>query len=676
MEDDAPVLYFDTETYSPIPIKDGTHRYAEEAEIIVAAWALDEPLFGEGDIVVEDLTDDEGRGTVPFSDELLGHLADPAVKVVCHNSAFDRTLIRHARGLILPTDRIEDTMVRAMAHGLPGGLDRLSQIFKLGDDSKHAGGKDLIRLFCSPAPKSKGGKRRTKLDYPDEWQEFLDYAGGDIRSMRALRAKLPWWNYPGRPGGNQPGERDVWLLDQRVNDRGFAVDLELADAAVALCDRVKGNADEYVQETTRGEVQSANQRDALLRHLLKEYGVDLPDMQKGTLERRIDDPSLPEVVKELLRARLDTAVASVAKYKALQRSVSADGRLRGTIQYCGAVRTMRDAGRIFQPQNLVRPNKAESRAVGGWIEEIKSGIGDMTLANPGRAAAVALRGCIVAPPGRKLLVADLANIEGRVIAWLAGEDWKLKAFADYDAGVGPDLYRLTYARSFGMKPEDVNDDQRQIGKVEELALNYQGAAGAFGTMMRLYGLELSDEAIARVVGAWREANSRIRRFWYDLEEAAREATLSPGVTTEAGLVRFNRRGEWLRMALPNGTALCYCQPALVPHPKFENSLSLSYLGVNSYTRKWERIHTYGGKLAENATQKVARDVLKTNSLAIDAEGYEIVLPVHDEVVCEVPDNDRFTTERLCAMLAARPWWADETLPLAAAGFETYRYRKD
>lgn len=674
MPDDRPVLYFDTETFSPTPIKDGTHRYAEDAEIIVAAWAYDDPLFGEGEIVVEDLTDDRGRGTVAFSAPLLAHLRDPGVLKVIHNSAFDRTLLRHARGIDLPAEQVEDTMVRAMAHGLPGGLDKLSTIFKLGEDAKHDG-KDLIRLFCSPAPKSRGGARRTKLDYPQEWQDFLEYAGYDIRSMRALRAKLPSWNFPGKRG-NTPGELDIWLLDQRVNERGFKVDLDLADAAIEMCDRVKANEDAYVCEATFGEVQSANQRDALLRHLLKEYGVDLPDMQKGTIERRLEDPNLPEVVKELLRARLATAVASVSKYKALKRSVSADGRLRGTIQYCGAVRTMRDAGRIFQPQNLVRPNGAESKAADGWIEEIKAGIGDMTLRNPGRAAAVALRGCIVAERGKKLLVADLANIEGRVLAWLAGEGWKLQAFADYDAGTGPDMYKVAYGKSFGVHPEQVTSDQRQIGKVMELALGYQGAAGAFGTMMKLYGLSLSDAAIQSVVLAWREANANIRQFWYDLEAAARDATLSPGVTVAAGMVKFNRRGEWLRMLLPNGTTLNYCQPAIVPHPKFENSTSLSYLGVNSYTRRWERIHTYGGKLAENATQKVARDVLKTNSLLIDAEGFEIVLPVHDEVVCEVPDDPYFTTDRLCALLAARPWWADGHLPLAAAGFETYRYRKD
>lgn len=677
LPDTAPTLYFDVESFCATPIKDGTHRYAEDVEIIMAQWALDDPLFGdEGEIHVEDLTDDDGCGSLPFSDELLAHLNNPAVRVVCHKSDFDRTVTRHARGISIDPARIEDTMVRAMAHGLPGGLEKLSHIFKLGEDSKHGGGRDLIMLFCKPRPKNSGIRRATKHTHPEEWATFLAYGGGDIQSMRALRRKLPGWNYPGKFGRNQPTEYDVWQLDQRVNDRGFKVDLELADAAIELMARVKKVNDDYVEETTEGEVTSANQTQKLLAHLLSYYGVDLPDMQKGTLERRIEDPNLPEVVKELLRARLDTAVASVAKYKALKRSVSSDGRLRGTIQYCGAARTMRDAGRIFQPQNLVRPNKAESKAVDGWIDDIKSGAGELFLPNPARACAVALRGAIIAGLGKKLVIADLANIEGRVLAWLAGETWKLKAFADYDKGVGPDMYRLGYSKSFHIPLDQVTDDMRQIGKVQELALGFQGAAGAFGTMMRLYGMSLSDPAIKEVVNAWREANPNIVQLWRDLEDAAREATLTPGRTIAVGKVAFNRWGEWLRMILPNETVLCYCQPAIVPHPKFANSTSLSYLGVNSYTRKWERVHTYGGKLAENATQKVARDVFKTNCLGVDAAGYEIILPCHDETVTEVPDTTDFTTERLCALLSQTPWWADEHLPLAAAGFETYRYRKD
>lgn len=673
-------LYLDLETFCETPLAHGTHRYAEDAEVMLLAWALDDPLFGEGEIVVEDLTDDDGVGHWSSrSDEFeaaVGECLASGGKVIIHNSGFDRTVLRH-QGFTLQPEEVIDTMVQAMAHGLPGGLDKLSDIFKLGDDAKHKGGRELILLFCKPGAKNRTVRRATKHTHPEEWARFVSYAGGDIRSMRALRKKMPSWNYPGKLGGNTITEYDTWVLDQRVNDRGFKVDTDLARAAIETFARVKANADKYVRETTNDDVQSANQRDALLEHLLSHYGVSLPDLQKGTIERRLDDPNLPDVVKELLLARLDTAVASVAKYKALERSVSSDGRLRGTIQFCGAVRTGRDAGRIFQPQNLVRPNKAEAHAVDGWIETIKAGAADLILDNPGRAMAVALRGAIVAEEGKKFVVADLSNIEGRVLAWLAGEEWKLEAFRAYDAGTGHDLYKIGAGRILRKRPEDVTDDERQImGKVPELACGFQGAAGAFGTMAALYGLDLSEDRVKEIVFNWREQNSAIKQFWYDMEEAARLATRNPGVTIDCGKIKFNRWREWLRMQLPSGRVLCYCQPAEVPHPKFENSVSLSYLGINGYTRKWERIHTYGGKLTENAVQAVARDVLKTNSHAIEHAGYEIILPVHDETVTEVPDTNAYTTDGLCAILAQTPWWADDKLPLSAGGFETKRYKKE
>lgn len=681
MNEDEVVLYLDTETFSERPLAGvnsvGTYAYAEAAEVLVLAWALDGP-WGEGDIVVEDLTDDDGVGNRPGSADYFAALRD-CDRIVIHNSGFDRTISLYSDQIgDLPLEKIEDTMIRAMEHGLPGGLDKLSAIFKLGDDAKHDGGKDLIRLFCKNQPKNQKIRRHTKHTKPDEWERFLSYAGGDIRSMRALRAKLPWWNYPGKPSGNRPAtEMQLFQLDRRINDRGFKVDLELATSALAMIDRVKDQHDEYFDETTFGDVQSAGQRDKLLKHLLEFYGVALPDMQKGTIERRLNDPDLPDIVKELLATRLDAAMASTSKYKALLRAVSADGRLKGTLQFCGAIRTGRWAGRLFQPQNLIRPNGSEAEMVDEWIDDIKAGIGEMVLPNPSRAAAVVLRGAIVAEEGHTLLAADLSNIEGRGLAWLAGEQWKLDAFREYDEGTGHDLYILGAARILRKSPDDVTPDERQtLGKVPELACGYQGAAGAFSTMAQLYGLDLPPARVDEIVQGWREANPAIKSFWYACESAAIKATLNPGQTFTAGKLAFHRVGEWLLMQLPSGRKLVYTQPAMIPHPMFDNAQSLSYLGVNTYTRKWERIPTYGGKLAENATQALARDVLGEAMLRIDDAGFPIILTVHDEIICEVPEDRGFTSDRLCALLAAEPDWSDGNFPLAASGFEAKRYRKD
>ena len=318
-----------------------------------------------------------------------------------------------------------------------------------------------------------------------------------------------------------------------------------------------------------------------------------------------------------------------------------------------------------------------------------------------------LRGCIVAPPGRKLVVADLSNIEGRDQAWLAGEQWKLQAFRDFDEGAGPDLYKLAYGKSFGVKPEAVTKDQRQVGKVQELALGYEGGVGAFVTFAAAYGIDLED--LARKVlpvapawtideaggfhdwtvkqkrptfglsrdafvacdalkRAWRDAHSCISGYWSTLRGAAVQAVEWPGTTFPAGMLKARRDGNWLRIGLPSGRVLCY------PSPQVAEGV-LSYCGVNQYSRKRGRLKTYGGKLFENVCQAVARDVMAHNMPLIEAAGYQIVLTVHDEVITEAPDAPEFNAQHLASLLAANPPWAPD-MPLAAAGFEAYRYRKD
>lgn len=667
-------LLFDTETFCEVPIRNGTHAYAEQAEVIILSYAIDDALLGEGDIKVVDLANGE-----PWPDDLLEALADPDVPVVGHNfGMFDRTVLRH-NGIVVAPERIVDTMVQAQSHGLPGGLDKLCKIFKVPEDkAKHQNGSTLIRMFCMPPPKNQKLRRRTKATNPVEWQRFLDYAGGDISSMRYLRKVMPRWNYPGKPKGNAQfsDEYSNWLLDQKINDRGFKVDQDLARNAVAMVDRRKKVRAKHTQALTDDDVQAATQRDALLQHLLLQYGVTLPDMQKGTLQRRLEDDNLHPIVKELIAIRLEVSGTAAAKYDVLLRGVSADGRLRGTLQFCGAARTGRWAGRLFQPQNMPRPD-ADADEIEEWIETIKTGAGDLLLDDPMRAASNAIRGSIVAGEGRKLVVADLSNIEGRVLAWLADEEWKLRAFFEYDAGRGPDLYHVTAGNILGKPPEQVTKDERQTtGKVPELACGYQGSVGAFQSMAALYGLDLPDDEVERIVKGWRTKNSKIVQFWYMLDRAAREAVEQPGVVTRVGKIKFHVQGSWLRMQLPSGRMLCYSSPKIVPHPMFEDSTSLSYMGVDTYTRQWSRQHTYGGKLAENATQATARDVMAHNMPVIEEAGFPIILSVHDELLTEPLDKPEYSSERLEQLLAALPFWADEKLPLAAGGFEAYRYRKD
>lgn len=371
-------------------------------------------------------------------------------------------------------------------------------------------------------------------------------------------------------------------------------------------------------------------------------------------------------------------------------------------------RIVSNSGRTFQPQNLPRPTLKDA-AVDAGIAAMKAGAAGLIYPNVMEVASSAIRGCIVAPAGKKLVIADLSNIEGRALAWLAGEEWKLQAFREFDAGTGHDLYKLAYAKSFGIAPEAVTKDMRQVGKVQELALGYAGGVGAFVTFAAAYGIDLDELAAGILRNApaglvddarkflewmrkqpkattfnmpddtfvgcdvvkrgWRNGHPAIAAWWPMLEQAFRDTIDSPGYTFDCGSVKVRRDGNWLRIRLPSGRYLCY------PAPEIDEQGRCSYMGVDQYTRKWQRIHTYSGKLAENITQAFARDVLAYSMPTIEATGYRIVLSVHDELLTETPDSPEFNSDHLSALMSTVPPWA-EGLPLAAAGFETLRYRKD
>lgn len=702
-------LWYDSETFSETPIKSGTYRYAQDAEIMIATYAVD-----DGPVCTIDFTDPVSTLSGEI-DELESLMASPDVIVVAHNSMFDRAVLAASGRPCPPIERWRDTMVQALAHALPGALDALCDVLGVPmDKAKHKAGKDLIKLFCQPRPKNAKLRRATRETHPVEWQRFLDYAGADIEAMREVYRRLPQWNYGDR---TDYGRLEIarWHLDQRINDRGFQVDLDLAEKAIALIDEEQGRLADQTYIATGGDVARATQRDALLEHLLSEYGVALPDLRASTLERRIDDPDLPPALRELLSLRLMTSTTSTSKYKALT-TAQTGGRLRGTLQYNGASRTGRWAGRKFQPQNLPSRGLLPLPKIREGIEAIKGGyvrvLGEDYFDNVMLLTASTIRGCITAPEGKRLCIADLSNIEGRMLAWAAGEEWKLQAFRDFDAGIGHDLYVMAYAKSFGVDPSRVTKKQRAVGKVQELMLGYEGGVGAYVAGASTYKFDL--EQLARDVwdqlptdlvtesqdfydwlvvkkGArdfglsreayvtcdvfkrgWRYGHAKVVELWHGLMDIAVSAVENPGTVFEFRQFRAKRTGKWLRLLTPSGRSLCY------PSPQVEyrgNKARLSYMGVNQYTRKWCRLSTHGGKLAENATQLLACEVLKSNMPRIEDAGFELVLSVHDELIAEAPDMDDFTGEALAGLMSMVPDWA-EGLPLAAAGFHDYRYRKD
>jgi hypothetical protein len=454
----VPVLFLDTETFSEVPIKHGTHRYAENAEIILFGYAWD----------------DEPRQVYEGMPGNLEEMFAAADEIVIQNQFFDRTVCAK-RGIKIPIEKITCTMVLALSHGYPAGLDQMCEALEVPvDKAKKKDGKKLINLFCKPRPKKQKLRRATKESHPEEWAEFVEYCGFDIEAMRECWKRLPRWNV-------QPFERKLWLLDQKINDRGVKIDLDLAHAALRAAERAQGVLAEESDDMTGGAVKSTTQRDVLMAYLSGTLGFDIPDLKKGTIKNLIKKGALTSEVKEILENRLQAAATSPAKYKVLINSTSlSDGRLRGTLQFCGAGRTSRWGGRLFQPQNLPRPT-LEQMMIDLGILAMKANCEDLIFDNVMELCASACRGAIIAPDGKKLRISDLSNIEGRVSAWVAGEDWKVKAFADLDAGRGVDIYVLAYARAFGVSIETVLANKktgdgmmRQIGKVMELACIAEG----------------------------------------------------------------------------------------------------------------------------------------------------------------------------------------------------------
>lgn len=688
------LLFHDTETYNEETIKNGSHKYAETVELMLYAYAL-----GNKPARVWDRAKRE-----PMPEDLKEALYDPETIFVSHNNNFDRTVLKRFSRIFADPDRWLDTMVIARLHGLPGSLETLCELFHVDSaKAKDSAGKDLVQLFCKPHPSWKI-RRPTWRTHPAEWAHFKEYARRDVEAMRELFKLMPKRNITKEELLN-------WRTDQRINDRGFAIDTELVDCAIEAIDDEQKALKVKSRTLTSDRLSSVTRRDAFLFELLLYHGVNLDNAQAATIERALENPETPYIAKELMRTRLLATTSSTAKYKTLKRTVNKDGRLRGTLTFCGASRTGRWSGALFQPHNLPRP-VLDKEDIDRGIEALKSHCAHLMYDSVMPVTSSAIRGCIVAPPGKKLLISDLANIEGRVQAWLAGEQWKLKAFEEYDAKKGHDLYAIAYSKMFGVTPESVMADdaeggnQRQIGKVSELAAAYGGGVGSFVTFALAYRLDLdslAEEAYKKInpriiieaegmwdfalkkrktlnlskktfvvmdsfKRQWRNNHPCTCALWRSLEDGVRLAIANPKEKVQVRDLIIDFTGKWLYIQLPSKRYLCY------PEARVDEEGVISFMGVHQYTKKWTRINTYSGKLFENVCQAVARDVMVYNMPAMERRGFEIVLSVHDEVIAEVPDSKEFDINTFNALLAANKPWSGG-LPLAAKGFEAYRYRK-
>lgn len=686
-------LFLDTETFSPVNLNSrGLVPYAAQGEVMLLSWAPD-----EGDVGLWDFSID-----MEFSPALLD-AAERCERVIAHNAGFDQTMIETDPRMAPLAERLAGkwycTMAMALRHGLPGGLEKLCHVFKLPEEFYKHDGKEFINLFCKVA---KGEQRATRFTHPAKWQEFRIYAMQDIRAMREIYFRAPAWN-------DSRFELDLWALDQKINRRGVAVDVQFAQHAVRACKAEQDRNADKTKELTEESVDRATQRDRLLQFIFVEHGVELPDLRADTVERRLDDPELPELLKELLRVRLSSSKASTSKYKRVL-DLQFGGRMYWLLQYCGALRTKRWSGRNFQPQNLKRP-KLKFPEIENAIEAVLSECEDIVLDDIMEAMSSAVRSVIVPAAGHKLVGSDLSNIEGRDLPWIAGEEWKLQSFRDFDRGIGQDLYKVVYGNAFNVDPRDVKGQQRQIGKVLELAFAIGGGVGACVTAAATYKIDLEELAAAvhktaprqvlldaeqiwhwavkkrRTLGLeqhvyvacealkrmWRDAHPATTQFWEDCGKAAMRAYAAPGTKHKVGeFIEFDRRGVWLRMRLPNGGYLSY--PNVGLDGDDEDATGLTYMAWNVYRKGWYRERTWGSKLASDARQAIARDVMASAMAPAEAAGYPIVLTVHDELLTEPPNDPKYTAEELSAILATNPVWAPG-LPLAADGHEMMRYHK-
>lgn len=720
-------LFLDFETFSEADLKKvGSYAYAEHptTEVLICTYAFDDEP-----VQIWDCTD--GSDMPGDLHRALRRLVKPnsRIKMVWHNgSMFDRLIMKHCWGFDIPVSNTIDTMIWAFRHALPGSLDALCEVLGVSaDNAKDKRGKALIQRFSKPTPKNYKIRRYTAETHPDEWAMFIKYAVSDITAMREVFHKLPRW-------GNSEFEDRVLELDQLINDRGFKVDVALAEAAIEAVEKHKAQLQEEAQRKYGGSLTGKDFL-PILRELAPAHRIH--NAQKSTLNDLLADEDLPDDARTIIEMRLGAASTASTKYNPLLLGRSSDDRRRGCIQYGGAKRTLRFAGKGFQPQNLARGYYHD--------DELDKGISALLKGRAHRRFDVAkltastVRSCIIPEAGHKFVVADYSNVEGRGLAWLAGEDDLIEVFVN-----GVDVYKKLASTVFNVSYDDVTKDQRQIAKAMVLGLGYAGGVGAFVTFAKNLGLDLNDmtntlagtfpdhiwaatargyewariqeakrpprpgekddrpsyildkkvwrtcDALKRM---YREANPAIVQFWRDIEDAAMAAIRNPGKEFTAGPrgVKFSRNvetdnngnkvaGWWLRMTLPSGRVMSYPGVGLSVSKetdedgKVSTNVRIKYQGENQLTRQWGFQYTYSGKLVENCTQALCRDLLANALLNVEANGYPIVLHVHDEIICETPDLPEYNVAELERLMCELPEWA-EGFPLVAEGAEMKRYAK-
>lgn len=642
-------ISIDIETFSDIDlIKCGVYKYADSPafEILLFAYSID-----DGEINIIDLVNGE-----ELPEEIAEAIKSDTVIKTAFNAQFERVCLSKHLGILLDPSSWYCTAVQAAELSLPSSLADVGAALGL-ERQKMTEGKELIKYFCvSCKPtKSNGGRTRNMPgDAPEKWALFKEYCKRDVDVERQIAKKLEM--YP-----ISESEHRLYVLDQRINDRGVLVDLSLAQQAIKINSIQTAVATEQAYTLTGLENPNSV---AQLKAWLTENGVEIESLSKKAVAALADETDGD--IQEMLHLRLLMSKTSVKKYEAVMRSVCKDNRVRGMMRFCGASRTGRWSGNILQPQNLPQNHLPDLTLARNIVKSGDFELLDMTFGNVPNVLSELIRTVLIPKPNHRFIVADFSAIEARVLSWLAGEQWRLDTFRN-----GGDIYCASASQMFRVPVEKhgVNGHLRQKGKISELACGYGGSVGALKNMGAVE-MGVPEDELQGLINDWRNANPHIVKLWTEVGNTAMKAIKEKTIVSLGKLVFMYERGI-LFIRLPSGRRLSYIKPRIGTN-RFGGD-SITYMGVGA-SKKWERLETFGGKLVENIVQAIARDLLASAMMNVANAGYDIVFHVHDEIIAEVPDGQG-SVDEMCMLMSINPDWADG-IPLIADGYECEYYRKD
>ena len=642
----------DVETYSSNDLVNcGVYKYVEAPDFTILLFAY---CVDGGDVQCVDMAQGE---TLP--DEIFAALTDPTITKTAFNAAFERICISKYYGFAEPLDPAQwrCTMVRAARMGLPLSLGQCGEVLKL-EAGKMQEGKTLIRYFSVPG---KNG-RHLPSDAPDRWETFKKYNIRDVEVEQQILAKVRRLTAP-------TFDEELYTADQEINDRGVMIDRVLVDAAARFDDEYKAK---LLAEAQLTRMENPNSPAQIKEYLSRTTGFTIQSLNKKNLDDLESQLKYWPKAQRVLAIRREMGKTSNKKYNAMQNCVCADGRIHGLLQFYGAARTGRWAGRLVQIQNLPQNHLESLDFARGLVKQGDLEEFELNYANVTQVLSELIRTAFVAAPGKTFHVCDFSAIEARVIAWLAGEDWVLEVFRS-----GRDIYCETASRMFKVPVEKhgQNAELRQKGKISTLALGYGGGVSALEAMGGSR-LGLTEKEEKEIVNLWRNSNPRIVKMWAIIEKAAMTALKTGGcITVHRGIV-VSKRWGMLLITLPSGRTICY--PRAEVGTEYNdgwrgNHEIIEYEGLNQTTKKWGKVRTYGGKLTENIVQAVARDILGVVILRAKKAGLDIVFHIHDEIVVEAtPDQSLADVE---ALFSKPIEWCKD-LPLKGAGYTTPYYLKD